>query len=114
MEKMGEMKKKDKWGKMGGGGWGKMGQKWDNSGHSTWHVVEEDGTKIAEKWDEMPMCHSPIFPIFPEVEDLPRSSLCKNQLTAPTVGKMRLFAIHHHSLPRRLVQILVIWHRVRG
>ena len=72
-----------------GGKWGKWGQmggnggKWGNSGHSTrdvgcgglWRdVVEENGTKMGEmgeKWDEIPIFHSPLFPIFPGVEDVP-------------------------------------------
>ena len=34
------------------------------------------------------------------------SSLCKNQLTALTDGKMGSFAAHQHSPPRRLVRML--------
>ena len=88
-----------KWGGIGGGGWG-------NDGHSTrdvacgvlWRdVVEENGRKMGGKWAKKGTKYSffnPIFPICSEVEDIPHSSLCKNQLTALTDGKMGIFAIH--------------------
>ena len=69
-------------GKRGGGGDGKIA----GIAHWMWVVVEENGTKMGEKgeeWEKIPICHSPIFPIFPEVEDLPHSSLCNNQLNSP-------------------------------
>ena len=47
--------------------------------------------KMGEKWDELPTFHNPIFP---EVEDLPHSSLCKHQLTTLTNGKWGIFATH--------------------
>jgi len=56
--------------------------------------------KMGEKWDEIPMFHSPIFPIFPEVEHLPLSSLCKHQHTTLTNGKMGLLPLtdtHRHG-----------------
>ena len=59
-----------KWGKMGVGGWG-------NSGRGTrivgcgglWRDVVEENGENGRKWDEIPIFHSPISPIFPEVED---------------------------------------------
>ena len=45
------------------------------------------GEKMGQNWDEILIFHSPISPIFPEVEDLPHTSLCKNQLTALTDEK---------------------------
>ena len=60
---------------------------------------EEKWRKWGE-WDEVPIFHSPIFPIFPGVEDLPHSSLCKNQVTALTDGKLGflpLTATHCHG-----------------
>ena len=36
---------------------------------------------------------SPIFPIFPKVEDFPHSSLCKNQPTALIDGKMEILPV---------------------
>ena len=77
------------WGEWGGG----MGEEWGNRGRSTRDVgcgglyrdaVEENGTEMGPKWDEAPIFHSAISPIFPEVEGLPRSSLCKHQPTALT------------------------------
>ena len=62
--------------------------------------------KMGEKWDEIPIFHSPIFLIFPEVEELPHNSLHKNQLTALTDGKMGFCATRRHSPPERLVQML--------
>ena len=50
-------------------------------------MVEGNGTKMGEKWDEIP-----IPPIFLEVEEIPHSSLCKNQLTALTDGKTETWA----------------------
>ena len=32
--------------------------------------------KMGGKWEEIPIFHSPVLPHFPEVEDLPHSSLC--------------------------------------
>ena len=61
---------------------------------------------MGEKWDEIPIFHSPIPPISPEDEDLPHSSLRKNQPTALTDGKMGFFATHRHSPPRGLVRML--------
>ena len=87
MGKVGEM------GDMGGGGW-------ENGGHSTrdvgcgglWRgVVQENGRKMGETRDEIPIFHSSIFPVFPRVVDLPHNSLCTNQLTALTDGKMENF-----------------------
>ena len=73
--------------------------------HGVW-VVEGCGAmrerKLGVKWDEIPIFHSPISPIFPEVNDLPPSSLCKHQRTALTDGKMRTFATHQHSPPQRM------------
>ena len=70
----------------GGGRWGKIGR------------------KVGEKWeerDEIPIFHSPIFPSFPEVEDLPHRSLCNTQVTALTDGKMGSWAplidTHRHG-----------------
>ena len=95
-----------KWGGNGGemGGWG-MG-----IAHGMW-VVEgcggmwlrktgqkgkENGKKNGRKWEEMGgNTHFSLsyFSLFlPEVEDLPHSSLCKNQLTALTDGKMAIVA----------------------
>ena len=59
-----------------GGKWGETGEIWGNIGHSTqdvgcgglWRdVVEGTGRKMGEKWDEIPIFDSPIFPMFPEV-----------------------------------------------
>ena len=67
-------------------------------------VVEGCGAmrerKLGVKWDETPIFHSPISPIFPEVNELPRSFLCKHQRTALTDRKMRTFASHQHSPPQ--------------
>ena len=83
-----------KWGE-----WGEMGGNGEIAGmaHGMWVVegcggmwlkeIGQHGRKMGEKWDGIPIFHSPISPIFPEVEDLPHSSLCKNQLTAVTDGK---------------------------
>ena len=49
--------------------------------------------KMGEKWDKKKIFH---IPIFPEVEDIPYSSLCKNQLSALTNGKMGILATHGH------------------
>ena len=46
--------------------------------------------------DETPIFHSPISPIFLEVEDLPHNFLCTKQLTALTDGKMGFFATRQH------------------
>ena len=72
------------------------GGKWGNSGHSTrdvgrgglWRdVVDEKGTKMGEKWDEIPIFHSPIspfsrrskiFPIVPSVKMSTAHSLTEN------------------------------------
>ena len=70
----------------------KMGQKWG-----------KNERKMGEKWDKIPIFHSPIFPIFPEVKDLPLSSLGKNQLRTLTDAKMGFFATHRHSPPRQLL-----------
>ena len=67
---------------------------------------QENGRKMGGKWDKIPIFHSPPFPIFPEVKDLPHSPLCENRLTALTDGKMGSFATHRHSPPRRLVRML--------
>ena len=82
-EKMGEM------GRKGGGDGGKW-EEWGggDSGHSTRDVGCEGCSgmwlrKMGGKWDKIPTFHSSIFPIFPEVEDLPHSSLCKNHLSSP-------------------------------
>ena len=92
-----------------GGKWGDMGGNGGDIGHSIqdvgcgglWRdVVEKNGAKMGEKWDETPIFQSPPFPIFPEVEDIPKSSLCKNELTALTNGKKGIFATHRHSPPR--------------
>ena len=57
--------------------------------------------------DEIPIFHSPIFPMFPDVEDLPLSSLCMNQLTALNGGKKPgITATHGHSRPWRPVRRL--------
>ena len=89
------------WRKKWGGGWG-------NSGHSTWDVgcgglwrdvVEENGMKMGGKWDEIPIFHRSVLPILPEAEDLPHPSLCENQVTALTNGKMVFFATHRHPPP---------------
>ena len=53
---------------------------------------------ISEPNREITISHSPIFPIFLEVEDLPHNSLCKNQLTAPTDRKMGFFFCHPPTL----------------
>ena len=59
---------------------GKCGEDEEISGHSTrdvgcgrlWRdMVEENGTKAGEQWERKATLHSPMFPIFPEVEDLP-------------------------------------------
>ena len=42
----------------------------------------EKGEKNRGKWDETPIFHSPTFPIPPEVEDRPHSSLC----TMPSIS----------------------------
>ena len=60
---------------------------------------------MGQKWDDIPIFHTPIFPIFPEVEDLPHRSLCKLQLTALIDGKIGHFATHQHSIPQRPVQM---------
>ena len=57
----------------------KWGRKWD---------------ELREKWDRMPSFHSPIFPIFRVVENLPHSTRFQNQLTALTDRKMGIFATH--------------------
>ena len=66
-------------------------------------VVEENETQMGERWRKMgekwDISPRPIFPILPEVEDLPLSSLCKDQLTALTDGKMGIVATHRHSPP---------------
>ena len=56
---------------------------------------------MGRRWDDIPLFHSPISLTFPEVEDLPHSSLCKTQPTALTDGKTGMFATHRHSPPRR-------------
>ena len=69
--------------------WGEMGGEW-GSGHSTrdvgcgglwWDVLEENGTQLGEKWEEIGTKHRfftiPFPPFSPEVKDLPHSSLCK-------------------------------------
>ena len=38
---------------------------------------QKNGRKVEEKWDEIPIFSSLIFPIFLEAEDCPLSSLCK-------------------------------------
>ena len=43
-----------------------MGEKW-----------EKNRRKMGGKWDEIPICHSPVSQIFPEAEDLPLRTLCK-------------------------------------
>ena len=53
---------------------------------------------MQENWDEIPIFYSPISPVFPEVEDLPLSSLCKHQLTALTDRKMAIRGEFGHSL----------------
>ena len=58
------------------------------------------------KWDEIPIFHSSIFPFFPEVEDLPYSSLCKIQLTALTDRKKGNLAAHSPSPPLWLFWML--------
>ena len=71
-----------KWGQWGK--WRKTGGnagKWGIAGiaHGTWAVKVCGGMwlrKMGRKWDEMPI-FSPISPVFPEVEDLPQSSLPK-------------------------------------
>ena len=45
-----------------------------------------DGRKIKGKWDKI------FSPIFPEVKDLPHSSLCKTQVPALTNRKMGNFS----------------------
>ena len=59
---------------------------------------------MGQKWHEIPIFHSSISPIFPEVED----SLVKNQLTALADGKIGIFATHQHSPLRQLVQMLLL------
>ena len=85
---------------MGRGGMRVNGGKW---GQGDWgYSADQDGKcrkfqtgrKMGEtrgKWDgngrkcnAIAIFHSPMFPIVLEVEDLPRSSLCKNYVTALT------------------------------
>ena len=75
----------------GGGGGGDSGNSTRDVGGGLWW------TKMGEKWDEIPTFHSPISPIFLEVDGVPHNSLCENQLTALTDGKMDIFATHRHS-----------------
>ena len=95
--------------------WGEMVGNWVNIGHSardegggglSRDVVEENERRMGEKWDEILIFHSPISPIFPEVEDLPQSSLCKNSSPQSPTEKLGMFATHRHPL-RRLMQMLV-------
>ena len=108
MGEMGEMEKNG--GEMGGNG------ELAGIAHGVW-VVEgcgvmwsrkmgQNGTTLGEKWHEIPIFHSSISPMFPEVEDPLHSSLCRNQFTALTDGKMGMFATHRHSPPQRLVRML--------
>ena len=83
-------------------------------------MCEENGTKTGEengrKLGRIPPPPPPFFfskssfgdPHFPhpEVEDLPHSSLCKNQLTAFTDGEIQIFATHRLPPPRRRVRLL--------
>ena len=100
----------ENWRNVGGNG-GKRGRNGEVTGMAHgMRVVEGCGgmwlRKMGQKWDEIPIYHSPISPIFPEVEGLSHSSLCKNQLNALTDEKMRLFVTHRHSPPRRVVRVL--------
>ena len=75
-------------------------------------MVEENGTKRGGNWEKTgrkmgPIFHRSISPIFLDVEDSLLISLCKNQRTALTDGKKRIFATHRHSPPRQLVRMLV-------
>ena len=45
---------------------------------------EENGGKWEGKGRNTHICHSPILPIFPDVKNLPHSSLRKSQTTALT------------------------------
>ena len=73
-------------------------------------VVEENGTKngrkMREKRGKIPIFHSPISPIFPEVKDFPHSSLCKNINSPHSLMENGVLATHGHSPPRRLVRML--------
>ena len=99
---------------------GENGGKWGNSRYCApdvgcgglWQeVVEENGRKMGEKRQEIPVFHSTISPTFPDVEGLPHNSLCKKQLTALTDGKtMGFVTTHRHSPPRWLVRMLgLLW-----
>ena len=123
---MGEMGEDgEKWGDMGetgerGGNWGERGgMGWNREIVGRAHrmcVVEGCGgmrfRKMGQKWQgnrrkmgrKYPFFTVPCFLILPEVKDLPNNSLCKNQLTALTDGKIGTFVTH--SPPRRPVRML--------
>ena len=64
---------------------GEMRGNWRTIGHSTQDVgcggFWRHGTKLGEKWDEIPVFHSPILPIFLEVKVIPHSYICKSPRT---------------------------------
>ena len=41
-------------------------------------VVEENGTKMGPKWDQIPIFHSPIFPI------------CRRSKIVPTIASVQI------------------------
>ena len=85
-------------------GW-EMGNHRDQGGkcRNNFHSRRKIGGKWEEhgKWDEMPNFGSPISPIFPEVEDLPHSSLGKNP--QPYAKKFGGFSTL--GLERRLINL---------
>ena len=91
---------------------GGNGGEWGNSGRSTRNMgcgglwLRKMGQKWEKHGTKYPLFTVPCFPFFPKIEDLSHSSLCKNQVTALTDGKMAIFATHRHSPPRRLVRML--------